>query len=232
MLDKKLFNLIKKNQFGIIVKSSATDAYLFLEAGTNLTRDLLSIILKHRFPVNIITKSDLVLRDLDLLHEINKTAILPVDLNHRLTNKAIITFSFSTIVDNIAMIFEPGATVPSVRLNAVRTVLAEKFMSGISLMPLIPYITDTADHLEKMFSFFSNEKVKYNFPATITLFDTGTSDSKTLMFRAIDKHYPALSEKYRKLFSVSNSLPSYYNEAFTRKAKELSDKFGLRNSII
>ena len=232
LLEKQLGARARKGQYGIIVLSSATDPYLQFESEYKLTRSLLEIILKYRFPVHIITKSDLVIRDLDLLEQINKDAILPADLQDKLSNKAFITFSFSTTDDDIAHIFEPGATAPSLRLSTLQTVVKAGFPGGVSMMPLLPYITDTGEHLELMFSKFSAAGARYVFPATITLFGNGLADSKTLVMRAIEKYYPELLPRYKKLFEHSTQLPTYYNNAFNKKAAELCEKYGLRNRII
>src|SRR6218665_704891 len=117
LLQKQLALRSRKNQYGIIVLSSATDPYLQLEKESGLTRHLLEVILAYRFPVHIITKSDLVLRDLDLLKKINATAILPRDLEKRLSARIFITFSFSSTDPGICRIFEPGATAPEKRLE-------------------------------------------------------------------------------------------------------------------
>jgi DNA repair photolyase len=212
--------------------SSATDPYLQFEKEEKMTRRILEVILKHRFPVHVITKSDLVKRDFDLLQEINKTAILPPDLENKMNDKTIITFSFSTVDDEIAKIFEPGATAPSLRLKILKETVDAGFLSGVSMMPLLPYITDTSESLEKMFSTFKKAGAKYIMPATITLFGNGSSDSKTLVKRAVAKHYPHLSEKYEKLFSKAHELPAYYNKAFYKKMQEMSKKYGIRLRII
>ena len=231
LLEKQLQLRAKKNQYGIIVLSSATDPYLQAEKETMLTRKLLEIILKYRFPLHVITKSDLVIRDFDLLKQINEQAILPPDLENKLSQKVFITFSFSTIDNAIAKIFEPGATPPDKRLQTLKTTLEHGFLSGVSLMPLLPYITDTTEHLEKMFSTFKEAGVKYIFPASITLFGNGTADSKTLVLRAVEKHYLHLLEKYKQFFAASNQMPFHYTNAFNKKMKEMGGKFGLRNEI-
>lgn len=231
VLEKQLHNRAKKGQYGIIVLSSATDPYLHFEAGEKLTRQILEVILKYRFPVHIITKSSLVTRDFDLLEKINREAILPADLQPVLPHKALITFSFTTIDDGIAKIFEPGATPPSERLQTLKAALDAGFHSGVSLMPLLPYITDTAKHLETMFSAFKNIGVKYIFPSSITLFGDGPSDSKTLVLRAVEKHYPHLLEKYQKFFAYSTQMPSYYQNAFYKKMQEMCAKYGLKDRI-
>lgn len=232
LLDKQLALRAKKSQYGFIVISSATEPYLQFEKELGLTRQLLEVILKHKFPVHIITRSDLVIRDFDLLHEIDRVAILPKDLTTSLGCGAIITFSFSTIDDHIASIFEPGATRPTLRMEVHKEAIRERFLSGISMMPLLPYITDTTESLDAMFSAFKSAGSKYVMPATITLFGNGPSDGKTLVFRAINKHYPHLSEKYAKLFEARQELPAFYNAAFRKKSQELSDRFGIPLWII
>lgn len=230
LLDKQLALRAKKKQYGFIVLSSATDPYLQLEKETGLTRELLKVVLRHKFPVHVITRSDLVTRDFDLLHEIDANAILPTDLP--LNRGAILTFSFSTADDHIASIFEPGATSPSARLATHASAIKENFLSGISMMPLLPFISDTTESLDAMYTAFKNAGSKYVMPATITLFGNGASDSRTLVFRAVDKHFPHLSEKYRKLFAAGSELPRYYNEAFGRKSRELSSQYGIPDRII
>jgi DNA repair photolyase len=232
LLEHALSLRARKNQYGIIVFSSATDPYLQFEKEQQLTRKLLEVVLKFRFPVHIITRSDLVIRDFDLLREIETAAILPHDLRDKLKRKLFITFSFSTIDNNISGIFEPGATPPTQRLEAMNAALINGFHSGVSMMPMLPFISDTSTHLETMFQTFRAMGVKYIFPASINLFGNGTSDSKTLVLRAIERHYPELLEKYRQFFQNSDCMPGYYREAFVRKMTELLNKYDLKNSII
>jgi len=153
-------------------------------------------------------------------------------LQEKLGRGTIITFSFSTIDEKIASIFEPGAISPSLRLEALKTVKEKGFLSGISMMPMIPYVSDLGAHLEELFSTFTGLSVDYILPATITLFGHQASDSRTLVFRAIEKHYPELLPKYQKLFKDGAELPAYYRNAFHRKMKELAQKYEVRDRII
>lgn len=114
LLDRALFNRARKQQYGYIVFSSSTDSYLHFEEEEKLMRSLLSIFLKHKFPVHIITKSPLIVRDFDLLDEINNTEILPSDLKSHNLAGALINFSFSTLDDKVGRI-EPCA--PSLKLR-------------------------------------------------------------------------------------------------------------------
>lgn len=231
LLDRQLENRAKKGQYGFIVVSSATDPYLRIEKKYELTRQALEVILKHKFPVHIITKSDLVERDIDLLKQIEKQAILPADLAE-MKRGTIISFSFSTLQDEVGNIFEPGAPPPSVRLKTVEKMITNNFLTGISFMPLLPYISDTTEHLDLAFSTFRDIGVDYVLPATITLFGNDRADSKTLMLHAIEKHYPQLTKKYLKFFSHNDEMPAYYRTAFAKKMQELFVASGLNNSII
>ena len=231
VLDKQLTSRVKKKQYGIIALSSATDPYLQIEQKYHLTRDALEVILSHKFPVHIITKSDLVERDFDVLRKIDKEAILPEDLQ-KLGRGVVISFSFSTLEEDVASIFEPGAPSPSMRLEALKRSLGEGFLSGVNLMPLIPFISDTSEQLDFAFSTFQEIGVDYILPATITLFGDSKAHSKTLMLNAIAKHYPDLIEKYQKLFSAGHQVPHYYRNAFSKKVKEMCVQFQLKNSIL
>lgn len=232
VLDRQLTYRAKKNQYGIIVLSSATDPYLQIEKKQELTREALKIIAKHRFPVHIITKSNLIERDFDLLHQIAKTAILPKDLMQKNVSGTIISFSFSTLDNQVAKIFEPGAPTPSSRLKTLNKTIKEGFFTGVSLMPLLPFISDTTEHLNRLFSTFKESKINYILPATITLFGNGKSDSKILMLNAIQKHYPELEKKYANYFKSGHQMPTYYRNAFYKKMEELCSKYELNNNIL
>lgn len=232
LMRKQLSLHARKNRYGIIVLSSATDPYLQAEEETGLTRELLKIICEFRFPVHIITKSDLVVRDLDLLQKINQRAILPSDLKNSLQGGCIVTFSFSSLRDEVCKIFEPGATPPTKRLATLETVKEQGLKTGVSFMPLLPFISDTTEELEYAFRTFCEIGVDYVLPATLTLYGEGQSDSKTMVFRAIEKHYPNLLPKYAKWFANSAGMPDYYRRAFQSKMIELHQKYQLKDSII
>jgi len=231
LLKKQLAAKAKKGEYGIIVLSSATDPYLKVEEELKMTRQMLEVILHYKFPVHIITRSNLVTRDIDLLKEINKNAILPIDLRDKLKGGVIVSFSFSTLNDSVAKIFEPGATPPSKRLKAVKEIKKAGLTTGISLMPLLPFISDTAEQLELFYETFKEMNVDYVMPASLTLFGTGKADSKTLVLNAVIKHFPHLAIKYKKFFSYSDGMPLYYRTAFDKKMKELMEKYDIPDRI-
>lgn len=231
LLDKQLSLRAKRGQHGFIVLASSTDPYVHAEKELGLTRRLLEIILHHRFPVHIITRSDLILRDTDILMHIGKTAILPEDLLGKVPSGALITFSFSSVDDRTAHIYEPGATPPSRRLQVLKQILDEGFYAGVSLMPLLPWISDTADQLELSFSTFAQIGARYIFPASLTLYGDQPSDSKIRTLRTIQQHYPHLIDKYRGYFDRSATMPDYYLTALEEKLNRLCEKYRLPNRI-
>src|SRR5687767_143418 len=120
VLDKQLAFRVKKNQYGIIALASATDPYIKAEEKYRITESYLRVILKHQFPVLIITKSEMILRDMGILKEIDRQAIHASDLAGKLTRGVVISFSFSTLDPEIASALEPGAPLPQARLNTMK----------------------------------------------------------------------------------------------------------------
>lgn len=120
ILEKQLRLKAKKGEYGIILLSSSTEAYPPIEESLGLTRKILKTILKNRFPTHILTKSTLVLRDLDLLRKIDEKAVLPWDLKQKLRRGVIISFSISTLNKKLAEVVEPGAPPPKERLEAMK----------------------------------------------------------------------------------------------------------------
>jgi len=143
-----------------------------------------------------------------------------------------VTFSFSTVDDNIGHIFEPGAPAPSLRLKTMQKASENGFLTGVSMMPLIPYISDTKESLANMFSAFKTHGAEYIMPSTITLFGEGKGDSKTLVKRAVGKHFPHLLPKYEKFFSSSTGVPPHYFQAFNQKMREMSKAYSISLRIV
>jgi len=231
ILDKQLANRAKKNEYGFIAVGSATDAYMQVEKDVGLTREFLKIILKHRFPVFISTKSDFIIRDFDLLKEIDVNAILPEDLKQNPGRGVIISFSFSTLDEKLAKQIEPGAPPPQKRLEALRRCNDNGFLCGVNAMPLLPFITDTDEELEKIIAAAKQYGANYILIAGLTLFGNDERDSKQLVFKFLSNHYPQLIEKYEKMYG-SVYYPSWqYQDELKQRADVLCKKYEIKNSI-
>lgn len=231
ILDKQLANRARKNEYGFIAVGSATDAYMQVEEEVGLTRELLQIILKNRFPVFISTKSNLIARDFDLLKQIDKEAILPGDMKQNPGRGVIISFSFSTIDEKLAEHIEPGATSPQKRLEALKDCSKSGFLCGVNAMPLLPFISDTDEELEKIIVAAKQNGAHYILVAGLTLFGDDTRDSKQLYYKFLRNKYPELVEKYEKMYS-SVYYPSWqYQQQLKKRADMLCEKYKIRNSI-
>jgi DNA repair photolyase len=172
-----------------------------------------------------------VLRDIDLLKRINDAAILPPDLDQKLAARVFITFSFSTTDDELAFRLEPGAPAPTERLDAMKTLAEQGFQTGASLMPLLPFVTDTSEALDEIYAKLCEAGARYAFPAGLTLFGNEPADSKTLMLRFIKKYYPAHLHQYEAFFSKDSGLPAGYQRQFQERVRTVQEKYGLKNSL-
>lgn len=232
LLEKQLSRRAKKKEYGIIALSSATEPYMAIEEKLKLTRRLLEIILKYKFPVEIATKSKLVLRDLDILKEIDEKAILPADLKLKLKHRVIISFSISTLDEKLAKIVEPGAPAPMKRLETMKKCKEEGFFTGICFIPVLPFLSDSEEQLDETIKTVKEYGADFIFVGGLTLFGNGVTDSKTLYYKFLEKHYPELLPKYKKLYRIFFAPPKEYQNKLERKSRILCEKYGIKNRII
>lgn len=228
LLDKALKLRSHKGQYGYIVMSSATDPYIQIESELKITRSILELIMLYRFPVHIITKGTSVARDFDLLTSISSNAILPKDLTH--LPGSLITFSFSTLNPELARIMEPGAPNPQERLDMLENAVRHGFHAGVSLMPLLPYLSDTPDELNKMFNQFTASEAKYIFSAGLSLFGHGAKEAYGLVMNNIQKNFPELLSRYEKLFN-DNSYNYQYNKKLQARLNALSTQYNIPSRL-
>jgi DNA repair photolyase len=232
VLEKQLLSRAKRNQYGIVVVGSATDAYIHHEKEWRMTEGMLQLLLKYRFPVFISTKCDLITRDMELLKEIDKAAILPDDLKHTLKRGVILSVSVSTMDEKIAGMLEPGAIKPLQRLQLIQKLKDEGFMAGVNAIPVLPYISDTTEELEKIISSAKAHTADYILIGGLTLFGSSKADSKTLYYRFLEKYNPALIPEYDKLYGNDFYAQRQYQQQLKDKTNQLCAKFGIRTSII
>ncbi|MFL7892139.1 MAG: radical SAM protein, partial [Anaerolineales bacterium] len=143
--------LPRKRVRGTIGFGSMNDPYMPIERKYQLCRRALEVIAEHRFPVHIITKSDLVLRDLDLLTQINQVY-------------AAISFTITTADDQLARQIEPGAPCSSSRFAAMRALSEAGIHTGITMMPILPYICDTEENITQLVELAHQNGAGYILP--------------------------------------------------------------------
>ncbi len=232
VLVRQLKNRALKKEYAFIALGSATDPYLPVEEEYKITQEFLRIILRFHFPVHVLTRSPLILRDLDLLHKIGEKAIIPREIQDRLDKGVIISFSFSTMDPELASIFEPGAPEPKVRLETMRKCKEAGFMVGAVFMPLLPYLTDTEESLDYMIGRVKNQGADFVLAAGLTLFGDGPADCRTRYYQALQEHFPEKVPETRALFGKSFAPSWKYQRELYLRVKNLSKNHKIRNSVI
>jgi DNA repair photolyase len=232
VLDKQLGFRVKKNQYGIIALASATDPYIRAEEKYKITEAYLKLILKHRFPVLMITKSDLILRDLDILKAIDMEAIHATDLPGKMTRGTNISFSLSTLDPEIAATLEPGAPPPAVRLQTMRKCKDAGLRVGVNAIPMLPYISDSKEQLELLVKAAKDHGADYILIGGLTLFGDKPADSKTLYYKFLERKFPHLIRDYKSLYRIFFSPPKHYLAELEVRAEEICNKYQLRRTIL
>jgi len=180
----------------------------------------------------VCTKSDLILRDIDILKKIDKSAKLPQDMDSSLGRGIIITFSFSTMDLELARIFEPSAPSPLKRLEVMNKLKKEGFLVGACLMPLLPFISDTPDQLETMISKVKNNGGDFILTGGMTLFGDKPTDCRVKYYSALEKHFPEVLQKTKLIFDKSDYPPFDYQSKISKLASDICAKYNIRTSII
>jgi len=232
VLEKQLQSRTKKNQYGIVAIGSGTDAYIHQDEKYLLTRKFLSHLLKYRFPVFISTKRTGIKRDIELLSQIDKTAILPGDLKDSLKRGVILSVSISTMDEKISGMLEPGTAPPAERLLLVKELSELGFLVGVNAIPSLPYISDTEEELEKTIAAAKEHKAHYILVGGLTLFGNAVADSKTLYYKFLERYNPDLIPKYDQLYGDKFYTPRYYQDKLKQRADKICLRYTIRNKII
>ena len=196
--------LRRKRVKGTIGTGSMNDPYMPLEATRNLTGRALEVIAAHGFPVHIITKGTLVLRDLPTLKEISHAY-------------AAVSFTITTASDEMGKQLEPGAPKVSERFAALEKLSAAGILTGVTMMPILPFIADNEQNIRGIVEKAAASGAKYILAAFgVTLRDR----QREYFYRKLDGSFPGLREKYQRAFGnryyapVQNSrhLETLFNE--------------------
>ena len=172
--------LRRKRVKGTIGFGAMNDCYQPLEAELQMTRRALEIIARFGFPVHILTKSDLVLRDLDLLQRINGVY-------------AAVSFTVTTADDELASKLEPGAPLPSRRYAAMAQLAAAGILSGVMMMPILPWLEDTEDNVQAIVRRTAESGGSYIVAAFgMTLRDR----QREYYYAQLDRLFPGLRQRY------------------------------------
>ena len=208
ILEKEL----SKNKRGIVGIGSMSDTYNPMEKTYEQTRNALKLIEKYNYGVSIDTKSDLILRDLDILKEINKK------------NKVIIKFTITTPKDKLSKIIEPNVCVSSKRLEAIKILTDNNIFTGIMLNPVLPFITDKEEDIKELVRLAHEHGVKFiHTYMGMTL----RENQRDYYYDKLDKNFKGIKEKYIKYYKNNYicTVPNY--KRLYKIFKEECDKYGI-----
>jgi len=203
--------LSRKRTKGTIGTGSMNDPYMPIEARRELTRQALQVIAEHRFPIHIITKSDLVLRDLDILRQINQVY-------------AAVSITITTSDDRLGKKIEPGAPSVSARFKALKILSENGINAGVTLMPILPFLEDNLENIRQIVFRAHQAGVKYILPAFgMTLRDR----QRDYYFRKLDQLFPGIKEKYRRKFGFKYHVSANNAAHLERKFQGFCQEFGI-----
>lgn len=175
----------KKRKKGIVGFGSMSDPYNPIERELQMTRHALEILCDNGFGVCIFTKSDLILRDLDILKEINRF------------NSVLICITVTTADDKLCKIIEPNVMPSSARLRAVKVLSEAGIFVGITMMPILPFVNDNAESIEILIEKSYECGAQFIYPMFGV---TMRANQREYFYNKIDEYFPHLSDKYKSRY--------------------------------
>ena len=196
--------LRKKRKRCMIGTGAMSDPYLHLEKDLRLTRRCLELIDEYDFGLAIQTKSDMILRDLDLLRSI-----------HRKT-KCVVQITLTTYEDELCKTLEPNVCPTSRRIEVLNILKEEGIPTIVWMSPILPFINDTKENIGSILEACKRVNVYgiLTFGIGLTLRD----GDRQYYYKKLDQHFPGLKEKYRQTYGNAYELP-------VPNARELYDYF-------
>jgi len=197
-----------------IALGTATDPYQPAEKRFEVTRAILEEFARHRgLEIGIVTKSNLVLRDVDLLQQIAKN------------NRLYINMTITTLKVELARLLEPRAPRPDLRMEAVRELIDAGLNAGVICAPVLPGITDSPRDLEQLVQATVKAGGKYIFANSLFL----KPCSAAVFLPFLEKEFPQLVESYHQRYKDRAFLSAPYRKRLSQLMARLRDKYGLRN---
>lgn len=198
--------LRRKRRRCMIGTGSMCDPYLPLERELQLSRRCLEIIDRYDFGVSVLTKSDLILRDLDLLKRINTKT------------KAVVCTTFTTFDEALCRILEPNVCTTKSRFEMLKTMHENGIHTGVWLCPILPFINDTEENLRGLldYCFRAGVEVIVNFGMGVTMRD----GDRQYFYAQLDRHFPGMKEQYIRSFGDRYECSSPNHEKLMRIFQE------------
>ena len=195
LLEKALRSKRKKCMIGT---GSMCDPYMHCEDTLKLTRRCIEIIDHYEFGLAIQTKSNKILRDLDLLKSINKKT------------KCVVQITLTTYDESLCKIIEPNVCTTKERVEALKVLRDNGIPTVVWLSPILPFINDTEDNIKGILDYCVEAGV-YG----IICFGMGLTlreGNREYFYNALDKHFPGMKQKYHDRYGYAYELPSEHNK--------------------
>jgi DNA repair photolyase len=198
-----------------IAIGAATDPYQPAEKRYEVTRAILEEFARHEgFHLGIITKSNLIVRDLDVLQEVSRH------------NRFSVHVTITTLDVELARILEPRAPRPDLRLEAIKTMSQAGIRVGMSGSPVLPGITDSPKNLEALVRAAAQAGAYHIFAGPLFL----KPCSAAVFLPFLEKQFPDLVENYKRRYQGRAFLPSSYGKPLQKLVHRFREKYGIGNS--
>ncbi|MDO5859695.1 radical SAM protein [Methanobrevibacter sp.] len=205
---------LKKRQQSMIGTGAMTDPYIPLEKQLKHVKKTLELIYDYGFGFTCITKSDLILNDLDLLKKINEKT------------KAVVQMTLTTADDDLCQIIEPNVCTTQRRIEVLNILKENNIPTVVWLCPILPYINDNEDNINSILDYCIDCNVKgiicYGMGLTLR------KGNREYFYSKLDENFPGLKEKYMKEYGDSYSIQSPNN----KKLMEIFKKRTSENDIL
>jgi DNA repair photolyase len=210
LLEQTLRTKRKKCMIGT---GAMSDPYMHCEEELGITRKCLEVILKYGFGAAIQTKSDRILRDIDLLDEFNQKA------------KCVVQMTLTTYDDDLCRILEPNVCNTKRRIEVLEEMQKRGIPTIVWLSPILPFINDTEENITSILNECARVGVKgiIDFGMGLTLRD----GDREYYYAALDKHFPGLKKKYRETYGNSYIIPSPNVRKLTKLFKSICKESGM-----
>jgi DNA repair photolyase len=195
---------MRRAKHGNIVSGTVTDPYQPLEERYEISRACLEVLTNYDFPISILTKSDLVRRDLDLLRHLKDVEV---------------GFTITTLDEEVRRVFEPHPSPISARLAALAELAGAGVKTWAFCGPLLPFLSDGEEQMDALFGELARAGVSYIIVDSIKL----SSAIWGKVRRVLERHYPDLVERYRHIAADRR----VYHEVLMIRAQSLAEKHGL-----
>ena len=208
--------LINKKQKVMIGTGAMTDPYIPLEKQLKYLRNALELIERYGHGFTCITKSDLILRDLDLLKKINEKS------------KVVVQMTLTTSDETLCKILEPNVCTTNRRFEVLKILNENNIPTVVWLCPILPFINDTEENINNILDMCIESNV-YG----IICFEMGLTlrqGSRQYFYEKLDKSFPGLKEKYIKHFGNDYAIPSPNNDRLMEIFLSRTNKHGILNN--